>query len=90
MSHQLHTGLHLVQIHCFVSIYFLYHYSVNISPGNFVLWKVAKHKTMFSNSVALPIVIVDTFVTNYCNMCSGKLFHYALDVFERCTLFDYM
>ena len=26
-------------------------------PGNFVLWKVAKLKTMLSNSVALPFVI---------------------------------
>ena len=25
--------------------------------------------------------MVDPFVTNYCNMCLGKLFQYALEVF---------
>ena len=34
--------------------------------------------------------MVDTVVTNYCNMCLGKLFQYAQEVFEGCTLFDYM
>ena len=42
---------------------------------------------MFSKSVALAIV---TPFVNYCNMCFGKLFQYALNVFEGCTLFYYI
>ena len=55
------------------------------------MWKYAKQKTMFSNSVALPILISLVIWTHSLlqyvfrkagSVCPGN--------FEGCTLFDYM